>query len=285
MDPNRATLVMQIRQTAYALRRDVIEMIYHAGSGHPGGSLSAAEIVAALYWSVMRTDPARPAWEARDRLVLSKGHACPIVYAALAHKGFFPRAHLWTLRQLNSILQGHPDCRKTPGIDMTSGSLGQGLSVALGMALGITQAGRDAHVYCLLSDGETQEGMVWEAAMAAAHFRADNLTAIVDRNNLQVDGWLQEVMNVEPYGEKWRAFGWEVREIDGHDVVALLEAFTWARGIHGRPAVLICRTVKGKGVSFMENVMEWHASPIGADLRDRAVRELEGALARLQHGV
>jgi transketolase len=283
MGPTLATLVAQVQRKAYELRLDVIDMIYHGGSGHPGGSLSAAEIVAGLYWHAMRTDPARPEWEDRDRLVISKGHACPIVYAALAHKGFFPRERLRTLRHLNSMLQGHPDCRKTPGIDMTSGSLGQGLSVALGMALGTKQAGTDARVYCLLSDGETQEGMVWEAAMAAAHFRVDDLTAIVDRNNLQVDGWLQDVMNVEPYADKWRAFGWALREVDGHDVAALLDAFAWVRGVRGRPAVLVCNTVKGKGVSFMENVMEWHASPIDSAIRDRAVHELEGELVRLQN--
>jgi transketolase len=228
----------------------------------------------------MRVDPARPEWDDRDRLVLSKGHAAPMVYAALARRGYFAREHLWTLRHLGSFLQGHPDCRKTPGLDMTSGSLGQGLSVALGMALGAKQAGKDFHVYCLLSDGETQEGMVWEAAMAASHFGADNLTAIVDRNNLQVDGWLQDVMNVEPYADKWRAFGWEVAELDGHDLAELCAALGEKR--RSRPRVLICRTVKGKGVAFMENVMEWHASPIGADLRDKALMDIDRALVTLR---
>ena len=270
--------VRDLEILAYELRRDVIDMIYHAGSGHPGGSFSIAEIVVALYWRTMRVDPNRPDWEDRDRLVLSKGHAAPMLYAALARRGYFAREHLWTLRHLGSILQGHPDCRKTPGLDMTSGSLGQGLSVALGMALGAKQAGKEFHVYCLLSDGETQEGMIWEAAMAAAHYHADNLTAVVDRNNLQVDGQLQDVMNVEPYADKWSAFGWNVREVDGHDVAALVEAFAWARGERGRPSVLICKTVKGKGVSFMEHVMEWHASPINQEIRDTAVAEIETAL-------
>jgi transketolase len=272
---------LQVRDldiVAYELRRDVIDMIYHGGSGHPGGSFSIAEIVVALYWHAMRLDPNRPDWEDRDRLVLSKGHAAPMVYAALARRGYFAREHLWTLRHLGSILQGHPDCRKTPGLDMTSGSLGQGLSVALGMALGAKQAGKGFQVYCLLSDGETQEGMVWEAAMAAAHYHSDNLTAVVDRNNLQVDGQLQDVMNVEPYADKWSAFGWNVREVDGHDVAALVDAFAWARGTKGRPSVLICKTVKGKGVSFMEHVMEWHASPISREIRDTAVAEIETAL-------
>jgi transketolase len=270
--------VRDLEILAYELRRDVIDMIYHGGSGHPGGSFSIAEIVVALYWQTMRLDPNRPDWEDRDRLVLSKGHAAPMLYAALARRGYFAREHLWTLRHLGSILQGHPDCRKTPGLDMTSGSLGQGLSVALGMALGAKQAGKEFHVYCLLSDGETQEGMIWEAAMAAAHYHADNLTAVVDRNNLQVDGQLQDVMNVEPYADKWSAFGWNVREVDGHDVAALVEAFAWARGERGRPSVLICKTVKGKGVSFMEHVMEWHASPINQEIRDTAVAEIETAL-------
>lgn len=270
--------VRDLEILAYELRRDVIDMIYHGGSGHPGGSFSIAEIVVALYWQTMRVDPNRPDWEDRDRLVLSKGHAAPMLYAALARRGYFAREHLWTLRHLGSILQGHPDCRKTPGVDMTSGSLGHGLSVALGMALGARQAAKGFQVYCLLSDGETQEGMIWEAAMAAAHYHADNLTAVVDRNNLQVDGQLQDVMNVEPYADKWSAFGWNVREVAGHDVAALVDGFAWARGARGRPSVLICKTVKGKGVSFMEHVMEWHASPINQEIRDTALAEIETAL-------
>jgi transketolase len=276
--------VRDLRILAYELRRDVIDMIFHGGSGHPGGSFSIAEIVVALYWHAMRLDPNRPDWEDRDRLVLSKGHAAPIVYAALARRGYFAREHLWTLRHLGSILQGHPDCRKTPGIDMTSGSLGQGLSVALGMALGARQAGKDFHVYCVLSDGETQEGMIWEAAMAASHYGVGNLTALVDRNNLQVDGWVNEVMGIEPYADKWRAFGWEAAELDGHDVPGLCEALEAGRRPRSYPRVLICRTVKGKGVSFMENVMEWHASPIREELRSQGIEELERTLATLRGG-
>ncbi len=276
-----AARLKELQVTAYELRRDVIEMIHAAGSGHPGGALSCADIVVALYWHAMRVDPNRPDWDERDRLVLSKGHGAPIVYAALARKGYFAREHLWTLRHLGSILQGHPDCRKTPGLDMTSGSLGQGLSIALGMAWGAQQAKADFHVYCLLSDGETQEGMVWEAAMAASHYRVSNLTAIVDRNNLQVDGWVNEVLGIEPYADKWRAFGWQVDELDGHDLRALVPALDRARRSGARPTVLICRTVKGKGVSFMENVMEWHASPINAELRDAAVGELIRTIAAL----
>lgn len=275
-------LIQRLQVKAYELRCDVIEMISQAGSGHPGGSLSAAEIIATLYWHVLRVDPTRPEWAERDRLVLSKGHAAPILYAALAHKGYFAREQLTTLRQLGSILQGHPDCRKTPGLDMTSGSLGQGLSVALGMALGARQGRKAFRVYCLLSDGETQEGMVWEAAMAAAHYQVGNLTALVDYNNLQVDGWIHEVMSIEPYADKWRAFGWEVLQVNGHDIPALLSAFATMQTVTSRPSVLICRTTKGKGVSFMEDVMEWHASSITQAQRDQAIGELEATLATLQ---
>jgi transketolase len=278
----RTLSVRDLEVLAYELRRDVIEMIYHGGSGHPGGSFSIAEMVVALYWHGMRLDPSRPDWEERDRLVLSKGHAAPMVYAALARRGYFAREHLWTLRHLGSILQGHPDCRKTPGLDMSTGSLGQGLSAAVGMALGAKQAGRDFHVYCLLSDGETQEGMIWEAAMAASHYAVGNLTALIDRNNLQVDGWVNEVMGIEPYTDKWRAFGWQVVELDGHDVPALCAALDTARAPRQRPCVLICRTVKGKGVSFMENVMEWHASPVREEVRHQAIEEIERTLTALR---
>lgn len=269
---------------AYELRCDVIDMIYHAGSGHPGGSLSAAEIVTTLYWYVMNIDPLRPAWEVRDRLVLSKGHACPILYAALAHKGYFDRGVLKTLRHINSILQGHPDFRKTPGIDMTTGSLGHGLSIGLGMALGARQTGRDSHVYVLLSDGELQEGLIWEAAMATSHHRVNNLTAIVDYNNLQVDGHVNEVMNIEPLLDKWRAFGWDVLSVDGHDIPSLMAAFEIRRNKmrEHKPCVIVCKTVKGKGVSYMEDVMEWHASPITKEQRDKAIAELKRTLVKLK---
>jgi transketolase len=271
-----------LARKAYELRADVIQMIHSGGSGHPGGALSAAEIITALYWSEMRVDPSHPDWPDRDRLVLSKGHACPILYAALAHKGYFDRSHLATLRQIGSILQGHPDFRKTPGLDMTSGSLGQGLSLALGIALGARQAGARFHTYVVLSDGELQEGMVWEAAMASAHFRVDGLTAIVDYNNLQVDGHVADVMAIEPLADKWRAFGWDVYPVaEGNDIASVLAAFSdrrRARG-NGRPGVIVCRTLKGKGVSFMEDVMEWHASPISAELRDRALAELSQRIA------
>ncbi len=260
---------------AHALRCDVIDMIRRAGSGHAGGSLSSAEIVAALYWHVMRVDPANPAWPDRDRLVLSKGHCAPIVYAALARRGYYDASVLETFRQTGSILQGHPDWRKTPGLDMTSGSLGQGLAVGLGMALAGRQAGRDYRVYVLMSDGEMQEGMTWEAAMAAAHYRVGALTAIVDRNNLQVDGFVDEVMGVEPLADKWRAFGWRVITADGNDAMSLLAAFDERERTDPQyPVAILCRTVKGKGVSYMENVMEWHGGSLTAELYDAAMAEL-----------
>ena len=200
-------------------------MVYHGGSGHPGGSFSAAEIVATLYWHVLRIDPTDPRWPDRDRFILSKGHSAPIVYAALGERGYFDVAHFHTLRLIDSILQGHPDWNKTPGIDMTTGSLGQGLAAGLGMSLAARHQDRDVRVYVLLSDGEVQEGMVWEAAMAAAHFRVGRLTAIVDVNHLQTDGPTETIMTIEPLAQKWRSFGWQVVEVDGHDVAALMDAF------------------------------------------------------------
>ena len=269
---------------AWELRWDIIDMIHHGDSGHPGGSLSAAEIVSVLYWKILNINPKDPKWEQRDRLVLSKGHSCPVLYAALAHKGFFDREELKTLRQLGSRLQGHPDARKTPGLEMSTGSLGQGLSLALGLALGARQTKASWQVYALMSDGETQEGMVWEAAMAAAHHKAGNLTAIIDYNNLQVDGYINEIMNLEPYVSKWEAFGWLVQEADGHDVSSLLKAFENRRKTKypDKPHMIICKTVKGKGVSYMEDMKEWHASPISKKQRAQAIAEIEMEIERLR---
>lgn len=268
--------VQFLSAVAYKLRCDVVEMVYSAGSGHLGGSLSSAEIVSTLYWQVMKIDPRRPEWEGRDRLVLSKGHCAPIIYAALAERGYFDPEILKTFRRTGSILQGHPDFRKTPGLDMTSGSLGQGLSVGLGMALASRQSGLGYRVYVLMSDGEMQEGMTWEAAMAAAHYGVGHLTVIVDRNNLQVDGFVNEVMEVEPLVDKWRAFGWQVLTTDGNDVRSLLAAFEerQATSDQRRPAVIIAKTVKGKGVSYMENVMEWHGGTLTPELCRQALDEL-----------
>jgi transketolase len=270
-------LVPYLAERAQTLRRHIIEMIYRAGSGHPGGSLSAAEIVACLYFHEMRIDPARPDWPDRDRFVLSKGHACPVHYAALAERGYFPVETLWTLRKLGSPLQGHPDMAKTRGLDMTAGSLGNGLSVGIGMALGGRLQGRDFRVFVLLGDGEVQEGVVWEGAMAAAHYGLSNVTVIVDYNGLQVDGEVAEIMEVAPLSGKWRGFGWEVTEIDGHSIPQVLEALQHARQVTDRPTAIIARTVKGKGVSFMENRYEWHGRAPTQEERDRALAEIGGA--------
>ncbi len=268
--------VEQLEAMAVTIRCDIIEMITAVQAGHPGGSLSAADIVTALYFRVMRLDPAHPDWPDRDRFILSKGHACPVWYAALAERGYFDKAHLATLRQLNSILQGHPDMRKTPGIDMTAGSLGHGLSVGLGMALSGKLRDREYHVWVVLGDGETQEGSVWEAAMAAPKWQLDNLTAIVDCNRLQNDACVKDVMPIDPLADKWRAFGWQVLEIDGHamgQVVRVLEA---SRTGQGQPVCIIAHTVKGKGVSYMEDVAEWHGRAPCAKEAELALGELRG---------
>lgn len=271
-----STHIQELRAIAYALRMLALQMVFRAGSGHLGGSLSAADIVAGLYFSVLRIDPARPGWPDRDRFVLSKGHACPILYAALARRGFFPEKDLWTLRRLGSHLQGHPDMRKTPGVDATTGSLGQGISVAVGMALAAKLDIAPYRVYTLLGCGEMQEGQVWEAAMAGAHHSLDRLTAIVDYNGLQIDGTNREIMAIAPLADKWRSFGWHVQEIDGHNMRAILRSLEEAAHIRGQPSVIIARTVKGKGVAFMENDVEWHA---GAPTKE----QFEVAMAELDH--
>jgi transketolase len=273
----RQASIERIHRAAYQLRMDVVDMVHFGGSGHPGGALSSADIMATLYWHVLRVDPARPDWPERDRFVMSKGHSAPILYAALMERGYFEKAaHIKTLRQIDSILQGHPCMLKTPGLDMSTGSLGQGLSVAVGMALGARLAGQGFGAYALLSDGEVQEGMIWEAAMAAAHHGVGNVTAIVDRNHLQVDGPTEEVMSIDPLDQKWAAFGWHVEVVDGHDIGALVDVFAErARRADDQPWVLLCDTVKGKGVSFMENVMEWHSHTIDEEQRAAALAELE----------
>jgi transketolase len=269
----------ELKALANEARQDIIRMVTAAGSGHPGGSLSAADILAVLYGGEMRVDPAQPDDPARDRFVLSKGHAAPALYAVLAARGFFPREELAELRRLGSRLQGHPDMRKTPGVDVSTGSLGQGLAMAGGLALAARLTGRNYRVYTLLGDGELAEGMVWEAAMAAAHYRLDNLTAIVDVNGLQIDGATAAVMNSEPLAAKWAAFGWRVFAADGHDPAALQAAFAAARQTRDQPSVLLARTVKGRGVSFMENRAEWHGKAPNAEQAARALAELEGGAA------
>lgn len=266
-----------LEEMARRLRRHVIVQTAAANSGHPGGSLSAADIVAALYFRVMRgLDPANPKNPDRDRFVLSKGHCCPVLYAALAEKGFIDRGLLPTFRQFHSPLQGHPDMNKVPGVDASAGSLGQGISMAVGMALAGKVDGRDYRVYALLGDGECQEGQVWEAAMSAAHYKLDNLAAIVDRNRLQIDGPTEEVMALGDLAGKWQAFGWHTIEIDGHDFGRIIAAMEEATATRGRPTAVIANTVKGKGVSFMEGAAEWHGTAPNAEQRDKALAELGG---------
>ena len=266
--------VEELKVMAATIRCDIIEMITLAGSGHPGGSLSAADIVTALYFRVMRLDPANPDWPERDRFILSKGHACPVWYAALAERGYFAKSHLGTLRQLNSLLQGHADMRKTPGVDMTVGSLGQGLSAGLGMALSGKLCHKDYHVWVMIGDGEIQEGAIWEAAMAGARWRLDNLTAILDRNRLQNDDFIDALMPVDPVADKWRAFNWHVMEIDGHHMEEIVSALETAQTVKGKPTIIIAHTIKGKGVSFMENVVEWHGKAPSPEQAQRALQEL-----------
>ncbi|MBD3372394.1 MAG: transketolase [Candidatus Coatesbacteria bacterium] len=265
----------EIAELARLLRCEIICMTHRAGSGHPGGSLSAVELVALLYTQVMRHDPADPERTDRDRFVLSKGHACPVLYAVLAHAGYFPAEELCELRRIGELLQGHPSVH-IPGVDASTGSLGQGLSIANGMALAAKLDGTDQRVYCLLGDGELDEGQVWEAAMTAYHYKLDNLTAIVDRNGLQIDGDTEEVMSLEPLDEKWEAFGFHVIECDGHSLPELRAAFAEAQGVRERPVCLIADTHKGKGVSFMEDVADWHGKAPDEALFRKAIRELSG---------
>lgn len=269
-------LIRDLEDKAKLFRREILEMTFKAGSGHPGGSMSAIDIITALYYYKMRIDPKNPKWEDRDRFVLSKGHVCPALYAVLAELGFFPKEALWTLRQLGSILQGHPDMRKTPGVEMSTGSLGQGLSVACGMALAARLDKKDYKVYCMLGDGEAQEGNIWEGAMFAAHEKLDNLIAILDRNRLQIDGFTEDVMSLEPLADKWKAFGWEVLELkDGNNMRQVLTALDKATEIKGKPTIIIADTVKGKGVSFMENQVGYHGRALRPDEMERARKELE----------
>ncbi|MDI6740232.1 MAG: transketolase [Candidatus Edwardsbacteria bacterium] len=266
--------VGRLRDIARQIRRDIIEMTHAAGSGHPGGSLSSAEIMSVLYFQVMKHDPKRPSWEERDRFYLSKGHACPVLYAALGEAGYFDKTEFKWFRKLGAMLQGHPHRLKTPGVEASSGSLGQGLSLSVGTALGLRLDKRRSRVYCLLGDGELQEGQVWEAAMAAGHFRLDNLCAVVDYNNLQIDGEVEKVMGLAPLAVKWRAFRWNALQVDGHSVDALISGFNRATNTKGKPTVLLAKTVKGKGVSFMENRAEWHGKAPNREEYEKAMEEL-----------
>jgi transketolase len=273
---NRFSLsAAELKEMAKKLRRHVITMIATAGSGHPGGSLSAADIITALYFRVLRHDPKDPQWSERDRFILSKGHAAPILYAALAETGYFPIAELETLRKMDSRLQGHTDRTLTPGVEMSAGSLGMGLSFAIGIALAARLDSKTYRTYALLSDGECEEGQTWEAALAATHFKLDNLTAMVDCNGIQLSGRTCDIMNIEPLVRKWQAFGWHVIDIDGHNFDQILDAFPKAEKTKGRPTVITARTIKGKGVSFMENNVAFHGKAPTPDEAERALKELE----------
>lgn len=258
------------------VRKNIIEMIYESKSGHPGGSLSCADIITYLYFEKMNVDEKNPKMEERDRFVLSKGHAAPALYSVLAEKGFFPREEMKSLRKIGALLQGHPDSKHIPGVDVSTGSLGQGISNAAGMALGLKHKGSKSKVYVLLGDGELQEGLVWEAAMAAAHYKLDNLVAIVDNNGLQIDGKNEEVMSIAPLDDKFKSFGFNVIKCDGNDFDEIDKAMTRADRVKGMPTVIIAKTIKGKGVSFMENIAGWHGQAPSLEQKEKAIIELEG---------
>jgi len=273
---NRFNLsAIELKEMAKKLRRHVITMIATAGSGHPGGSLSAADIITALYFKILRHKPENPQWPDRDRFILSKGHAAPILYAALAETGYFPIVELATLRKLDSRLQGHADRNFTPGVEMSAGSLGMGLSFAIGIALAARLDSKNYRTFVLLSDGECEEGQTWEAALSAAHFKLDNITAIIDYNGIQLSGRICDIMNLEPFIQKWQAFGWHTIDIDGHDLDKILSACREAEKMKGKPTVIIARTIKGKGVSFMENNVAFHGKAPTLEEAERALKELE----------
>ena len=275
------TKLEMLKEKALNIRLGALKGIHAAASGHPGGSLAIADILAYLYFEEMNVDPADPKNADRDRLVLSKGHTAPALYAALAEKGFFDKELLGTLRKFGSILQGHPDMKHIPGVDMSTGSLGQGFSAACGIALAGKIDGKDYRVYSILGDGESEEGQIWEAAMFGAHYKLDNLVAIVDFNGLQIDGKVTEVMNPTPLDEKFAAFGWNVCVIDGHNFDEIAAALACARETKGKPTAIICKTAKGKGVSFMENNVKWHGSAPNKEQYEQAVAEINAYIESL----
>ncbi len=274
MTQNSKMSIEDLEKTAVEVRTNIINMIHEAQAGHPGGSLSAADYMTALYFRVMNVDPKNPDWPDRDRFILSKGHACPVWYAVLAEKGFFDKSHLKTLRKLNSILQGHADMKKTPGVDFTVGSLGQGICGGVGMALAGKLRNKDYHVWVAVGDGESQEGSVWEAAMSAANWKLDNMTVIFDHNGIQNDTFTEDIQPLGAVVEKWRAFGWNTIEIDGHNMGEVVAAMEEAVTIKGQPTVIIAKTVKGKGVSFMENVPAWHGKAPNDEQFEQAMTEI-----------
>lgn len=270
--------IAELKKKAVQIKLDILEEVYSAQSGHPGGSMSIAEILAYLYFSEMRIDTKNPKWEDRDRFVLSKGHTAPGLYAALAERGFFPKEDLKTFRKVDSYLQGHPDMKGVPGVDMTSGSLGLGISAAAGMALSGKISNKDYRVYTVLGDGEVAEGQVWEAAMFSSHYKLDNLCAFVDFNGLQIDGKITDVMNSTPIDEKFKAFGWHVIVINAHDFNEIEAAVNEAKETKGKPTMILAKSVKGNGVSFMENQAGWHGKAPNAEQYEQAVAELKAAL-------
>ncbi len=273
---------LYLKKQAVQIRKDIITEVYNARSGHPGGSLSVTDMLTYLYFYKMNVDPKNPKWEDRDRFVLSKGHTAPALYACLAEKGYFDRSELLKLRKTGAMLQGHPDMKGTPGIDMSTGSLGQGISTAVGMALGGKLTNKDYMVYCVMGDGEIEEGQVWEATMAAAQYGLDNLIAVVDNNDLQIDGRPEEVMSIYPIPDKFKAFGWNVTECNAHDFDDIDRAFEEAKVKNGKPWVIIQKSIKGKGVSFMEDVASWHGTAPKKDQYELAMEELEKARAELE---
>ena len=270
-------LIKELEVKANTIRQHVIRMIYNAGSGHPGGSLSATDILTALYFHLLNVNPKKVDWKDRDRFVLSKGHAAPALYAVLAERGFFPVEELSTLRKLGSNLQGHPDMLKTPGVESSTGSEGQGLSIGIGMALAAKLDEKNYRVYVMLGDGEMNCGQIWEAAMCASHYKLDNLTAFVDRNKLQLDGLTEEIMKIEPLGDKWEAFGWNViKKMNGHSIKQIIDSVNRAKNVKKRPTVIIADTVKGKGVSFMEGSPDFHGKAPNEEQYKLAMKELGG---------
>lgn len=272
--------IKELKRKAIEIRKDIVKSLNAAGSGHTGGSLSIVEILVALYYYALKNDPKNPKWKGRDRFLLSKGHACPALYAVLAEKGYFPKADLLTLRKMGSKLQGHPQIGLS-GIEISSGSLGQGLSIANGMALAARLDKLDSRFYCLMGDGETNEGQVWEAAMTASHYKLDNICAIIDYNKLQIDGFCCEVKDMGAYLDKWRNFGWNVIETDGHDIEKMMDAYDAAKEFKGKPTAIVAHTIKGKGVSFVENKAEWHGIAPKKEELESAIRELDEELKKL----
>lgn len=271
----KITQVEQLQKMAKTVRKEIIEQVYKAQSGHPGGSLSIADILTVLYFNELNIDPKNPKWDNRDRVVLSKGHCSPALYSCLANRGFFEIKELEEFRSIEGKLQGHPDMNKVVGVDMTTGSLGQGLSAANGMAIAAKLDKKNYRVYCILGDGEIEEGQIWEAAMASSKYKLDNLCVVIDNNNLQIDGTIGEVMNSYPIDEKFKSFGFQVINIDGHNIEEIIKSFEVAKNIKDRPTCIIAKTIKGKGISFMENEVQWHGKAPNEEQYKQAIKELE----------